>query len=182
MDDQAFTVARSAQMIVNERQYRGTVAAIRRFEQALAQNTREGQQRIPRLYEIMKEDIEEEIEILRAQAGEYEAFRAGQVNQVTVTSLNDLPDVLIRARIAAGLTQKGLAQLMGLKEQQIQRYEARGYESASFARLKEVAVALGLEMRIEVTFQPRNEQTPAVDRVEAAPENAEHPTQISEGA
>ena len=46
---------------------------------------------------------------------------------------------------------------MGLKEQQIQRYEARWYESASFARLKEVALALDLEMRIEVTFKRRTE-------------------------
>ena len=169
-------------MIINERQYRGTIAAIRRFEQALAQNAREGKQRNPRLYEIMKEDIGEEIETLRAQVAEYEAFRSGQVNQVTITSLNDLSDVLIRARIAAGLTQKGLAQLMGLKEQQIQRYEARWYESASFAHLKEVALALGLEMRIEVTFQPRNENTPTLDLVEAAPENAERPARMGEVA
>ena len=169
-------------MIVNERQYRGTMAAIRRFEQALAQNAREGKQHNLRLYEIMKEDIGEEIETLRAQVAEYEAFRSGQVNQVTITSLNDLSDVLIRARIAAGLTQRGLAQLMGLKEQQIQRYEARWYESASFARLKEVALALGLEMRIEVTFQPRNENTPTLDLVEAAPENAERPARMGEVA
>jgi transcriptional regulator with XRE-family HTH domain len=160
-------------MIITERQYHGTVAAIRRFEQALVQNAREGKQRNPRLYEIMKEDIEEEIEILRVQVAEYEAFRSGKVNQVTITSLNDLSDVLIRARIAAGLTQKGLAQLMGLKEQQIQRYEARWYESASFARLKEVALALGLDMRIEVTFAPRKENTPPLDLVEAVPESAE---------
>lgn len=160
-------------MIITERQYHGTVAAIRRFEQALVQNAREGKQRNPRLYEIMKEDIGEEIEILRVQVAEYEAFRSGKVNQVTITSLNDLSDVLIRARIAAGLTQKGLAQLMGLKEQQIQRYEARWYESASFARLKEVALALGLEMRIEVTFAPRKENTPPRDLVEAVPESAE---------
>ena len=114
-------------MIVNERQYHGTLAAIRRFEQALEHNTGEGKQRNPRLYEIMREDIEEEIAILCAQVAEYEAFRSGKINQVTITSLNDLSDVLIRARIAAGLTQKGLAQLMGLKEQQIQRYEARWY-------------------------------------------------------
>jgi transcriptional regulator with XRE-family HTH domain len=143
-------------MIVNERQYHGTLAAIRRFEQALEHNAGEGHQRNPRLYQIMQDDLEEEIESLRAQVAEYEAFRSGKINQVTITALNDLSDVLIRARIAAGLTQKGLAQLMGLKEQQIQRYEARWYESASFARLKEVALALDLEMRIEVTFKSRS--------------------------
>jgi transcriptional regulator with XRE-family HTH domain len=171
-------------MIVNERQYHGTLAAIRRFEQALEHNTGEGKQRNPRLYEIMREDIEEEIAILCAQVAEYEAFRSGKINQVTITSLNDLSDVLIRARIAAGLTQKGLAQLMGLKEQQIQRYEARWYESASFARLKEVALALDLEMRIEVTFKRRTEANapPPRDLTQEPSDQIEHRRDVDQVA
>jgi HTH-type transcriptional regulator / antitoxin HipB len=47
-------------------------------------------------------------------------------------SLNDLPTTLIKARIAAGLTQKDLADKIGVREQQIQRYEANHYNSASF--------------------------------------------------
>jgi HTH-type transcriptional regulator/antitoxin HigA len=45
---------------------------------------------------------------------------------------------LIQARIARGLTQKELTQKMGLKEQQIQRYEASSYAKASLARINQI--------------------------------------------
>ena len=54
----------------------------------------------------------------------------------------ELPANLIKARIARGLSQKDLADRIGLKEQQIQRYEATDYASASLARIKEVVSAL----------------------------------------
>ena len=48
---------------------------------------------------------------------------------VEVTSLEDVPAALVMARTAAGLTQSELADKLGLKEQQIKRYEATGYAS-----------------------------------------------------
>ena len=53
--------------------------------------------------------------------------------------------LLIRARIAQGLSQKSLAGRLGLKEQQIQRYEASEYASASLARIRSVAEVWGTE-------------------------------------
>ena len=51
------------------------------------------------------------------------------------------------ARIAAGLTQEDLAGRLGVKPQQIQRYEASDYQTASFARLLEIARVLNLRVR-----------------------------------
>jgi ribosome-binding protein aMBF1 (putative translation factor) len=65
-------------------------------------------------------------------------------------SLEGLPKVLIQARIAAGLTQEDLAARLGVKPQQIQRYEASDYQTASFARLREIARLLGLDVRERV--------------------------------
>ena len=56
----------------------------------------------------------------------------------------ELPTVLIKARIAQGLSQKDLAERLGLQEQQIQRYEATDYASASLTRIREVVSALGV--------------------------------------
>ena len=56
----------------------------------------------------------------------------------------------MQARIAAGLNQKDLADRLGLKEQQVQRYEATGYQSASLARLREVVDALGVKVRKDI--------------------------------
>ncbi len=44
------------------------------------------------------------------------------------------------------MTQEGLARRLGVKPQQVQRYEATEYESASFARIVKVVRALGLRM------------------------------------
>ena len=58
--------------------------------------------------------------------------------------------MLIQARIAAGLTQEDLAARLGVKPQQIQRYEASDYQTASFARLREIARLLGVDVRERV--------------------------------
>ena len=56
-----------------------------------------------------------------------------------IGSVQDIPQRLIEARIRAGLTQEELAQKIGLKPQQLQRYEATDYNSASLARVAEIA-------------------------------------------
>jgi transcriptional regulator with XRE-family HTH domain len=60
---------------------------------------------------------------------------------------------LIKARIAAGITQKELAAKIGVQEQQIQRYESDRYASASLARLTQVAHALEIMFDRPVEFQ-----------------------------
>ena len=57
-----------------------------------------------------------------------------------------LPALLIRARIARGLSQRELADLMGLKKQQIQRDEATDYATAKWSRIREVADVLSMGM------------------------------------
>ena len=57
--------------------------------------------------------------------------------------MSELPRLLIKARIARGLSQKSLAGRLGLKEQQNQMYEASEYASASLARVRSVAEVLG---------------------------------------
>ncbi len=76
--------------------------------------------------------------------GAYEKLHLGKTREMVLASVEDLPKALIRARIAAGMTQEGLAQRLGVKPQQVQRYEATEYESASFARIVKVVHALGL--------------------------------------
>ena len=73
---------------------------------------------------------------------EYEALRSGDFQFDDLTSVAQLPSVLIRARIARGLSQKKLADRVGVKEQQIQKYEATDYASASLSRVTEVASVL----------------------------------------
>jgi len=133
-------------MIANERQYQITKLEAERFEQALAQADEKGAHLHPRLRQAMREVMESQLEELRGQLAEYDALRRGKIAVLELHSLRDLPEALIRARIASGLTQKQLAARLGLKEQQIQRYEATRYAGASLARVQAVADALGVKI------------------------------------
>jgi transcriptional regulator with XRE-family HTH domain len=87
---------------------------------------------------------------------EYEALRANP--GVLEADLDTLPRSLIRARIAAGLSQHELAARLHLKEQQIQRYEATEYEGVSIDRIRDVCRALGVHVRNELMLptEPRS--------------------------
>ena len=137
-------------MITNKRQYRITKAEAERFEQALAHSTEQGTHLHPRMRQAMQEGLESQLADLREQLAEYEALRNGRITVLELNSLMELPDALIRARTAAGVTQKELAARLGLKEQQVQRYEATHYAGASLERLQAVAEALGVTIHERV--------------------------------
>ena len=82
---------------------------------------------------------------LEAELREYEAVREGRFRMDELSVVADLPALLIKARIAQGLSQRELADRLGLKEQQIQRYEATDYATAKWSRIREVAGALSME-------------------------------------
>lgn len=132
-------------MIANEREYRITKAARRRFEDALGKY-KPGAEVDPRMSEIMDDAWQSEIEVLTEQIERYEELRAGRIDRREIESVKDIPTALIEARIASGLTQKNLAERLDLKPQQIQRWEADRYSSTSLDRLWEVADALGLRL------------------------------------
>ena len=100
-----------------------------------------------RLVQAEREAMESQLADLREELDEYERLKSTEVSVISVGSFEELADGLIKARIAAGLSQRGLAQRLKLKEQQIQRYEAERYASASYRRLCQTARAL--ELRIE---------------------------------
>jgi ribosome-binding protein aMBF1 (putative translation factor) len=144
-------------MIGNDHAYRVTTGAIKRFEDALAQLEERSAERHPLLQRALRESIESELHTLREQVSEYEALRDGQITVLELNSLAELPDALIRARIAAGLTQKALAARLGLKEQQIQRYEATRYAGASLSRIQAIADALRIRIHEQIVLPTASE-------------------------
>ena len=135
-------------MIKNEKQYRITKAQARRFETALAELARQERPLniTPRLWQAQRDAAESQLRDLQEQIDAYERLHVGKSKELVLAAVEDLPKTLIRARIASGMTQEGLAHRLGVKTQQIQRYEATEYESASFARVLKVVQALGLRM------------------------------------
>lgn len=165
-------------MITNAREYRITSAAARRFEKALAEVEQAGDSRHPLLQQALRDSMESELSLLREQLAEYQALRDGEVRVLEVDSLAGLPAALIRARIAAGLTQKALAARLGLKEQQLQRYEASHYARVAFRRIEAIANALGLQVheRIVLPSTPKYSDPARTERIASRPEAEDPPT------
>lgn len=141
-------------MITNERQYRIANARLKRFEEALAaQDTRDGSAEIdPLIQQAMRDATASEIDELRLQLVRYDDLRTGRVGQRTLDSLRELPLALIEARIAAHLTQRDLAELLGVSEQQVQRWEANTYAGVGLDRLQDIADAVRLEIHEHVSY------------------------------
>ncbi len=137
-------------MITNEREYRITRAQARELERALE----EGQQGPvpedihPTLAAAAREGLRGELDELKRQLEEFDHLRNGRKRIWVVESLGKLPDVIIQARIAAGMTQKQFADQLQLKEQQVQRYESTRYHGVSLERIEQAGVAAGLQFQI----------------------------------
>jgi ribosome-binding protein aMBF1 (putative translation factor) len=143
-----------ATMIKNERQYRITKAQADRFERGMAETMMRPKPAIhPKLRKAELDALRSQLDDLRSELREYEALRSGKRRVLSLTSIEELSRTLIQARIAAGLSQEELASKLGLKPQQVQRYEATNYRTASLQRVNEVVRALGVTLRRPVELR-----------------------------
>ena len=149
-------------MIKNERQYRISKARLREFRDSI---NAMGRDKTPGLHPLLakaqKDSLESQMSDLAGQIREYEELKSGKIPIPGLLALDDLPRALIRARIALGLSQKDLGKLVGLPEQQIQRYEARDYESASVGRMIEIVRALNSAREGRAQVKGRGLRKPA---------------------
>jgi len=135
-------------MIKNERQYRITKAQASRFRQSLENmrhRTDEPLDLSPRIARAQEEAVLSQLTDLEREMRDYESLKAGRFKREELQAIDGVAAALIKARIARGMSHRDLAERLGLKEQQIQRYEATDYVSASLGRIQEVANALSSE-------------------------------------
>ena len=158
-------------MITNERQYRITGTQLEKLRQAIdAFDSKAAMERTKSkiLAKAEFEALQSEYENLSVQLQEYETLKSGTIEILKASSLEELPLILIRARIAKGFSQRQLAEAIGLKEQQIQRYEIEEYASANLQRLAEVANALGLNISEVAEFRTTSQKHSAIDKDDLA--------------
>lgn len=129
-------------MIYSDKQYSVSSAELAKLRQALsAAESRVSNQTWLKKAEI--DALNSQIADIEAELAEYDLLKSGQVSFSKSYALEELPRVLVQARIAAGISQTDLAEMLGMKPQQVQRYEATDYMGASLARLIEVSRVLG---------------------------------------
>ncbi len=128
-------------MIQNEHQYKISQGKIREIEQSLDHLYKEKESLHPRQFKMRENGLQGTLTEIQEEIKKYDALKEKPM-AIEIKSFAEIPIALIKARIASGMTQKDLAEKLGMKEQQIQRYEANQYGSAGFYRLAEVAEAL----------------------------------------
>jgi HTH-type transcriptional regulator / antitoxin HigA len=93
---------------------------------------------------------------LERETSEYEDLKEGRLLSFGAENLDSLGELLTKARIARGLTQAELGELLGMTQQQVQRYERDGWQKISLWRLAETAEALGLDLSIRARLPASN--------------------------
>jgi HTH-type transcriptional regulator / antitoxin HigA len=136
-------------MIANERQHRITRSQAEKFRAALNKFDeidliKQGVD--PVIITSQRASLEQQLKELETQIANYENLRSGRVKRLFPSTITDIGEKLIEARVAAGLSQKMLADRLGMKEQQVQRYEQDRYLTANLTRVAEVADALQLSL------------------------------------
>jgi len=142
-------------MIANERQYRITKAKLKEFENALAElKTLSIPEDINEKLDLELDlgALSSQIEEFQEDLNEYDQLHQNRIDRLALNTFENLPQALVKARIARGLTQEKLAERLNVKPQQVQRDEANLYAGASFSKLLAVQKALNVEFKGEMTL------------------------------
>ena len=131
--------------IKNDYQLAASKTWLREFEEALKEAEQDSEL-TPRLRDAHVDSIQSQMRDLESEIEEYERIKDTPPQEMSIGSLEELPESLVRLRIAKDMTQADLASKLGIKQQQIQKWEASSYERAAYATVLKVAKALGVEI------------------------------------
>lgn len=138
-------------MILNQRQYNVTRVQMKRLQKTLELSKAKKGEMDQRVFDAMIAGIKSQINELKSQIKEYEKIQKAKALSY---SLESLPSVLIKARVARGWTQKKLAEKINVDPQQIQRYEKSMYSSVSLDRAIEIFKALDIDFKGRIALRP----------------------------
>lgn len=89
-------------------------------------------------------------ESLREEIDDYERLKRGEIGAYELHNFDGVGTLLIRLRIASGLSQKELADRLGVHESQVSRDERNEYHGITLDRASRILHALGYDLRSEV--------------------------------
>lgn len=133
-------------MILNEVQYKVTQAKLKDLEKDLTMPPSTALH--PRQILSRTNSLNILIDTLNKEMVAYNNLKNGMISEFSIDSIQELPIVIIKARIARGMTQKDLAEKIGIQEEQIQRHEAHEYYGVGINILQEIMSIL------EINFSP----------------------------
>lgn len=138
-------------MIKNDLEYDVTLSWVNRMGRAIAMLERDEEKKNnePDVWQIHYDGVTSQRQDLQEQVTEYEALIAHNPNNKIVLQINcmdELSDLLIKARIAFKISQQELAALCDFSTEQIKLFEDKDYQNSSYLDFLAVANALGVEI------------------------------------
>lgn len=128
-------------MLKNEKQYRSAKASLKKWTSNLEMLETGVGIGIPD-WRIKEERfaIEQQISQLEIEIREYDDVVDGKVKLVAPAAyVDELPNLLIKWRLAKHLTQKQLAERAGIHENLLQKYESENYSCVSLHTISKIA-------------------------------------------
>ena len=144
--------------ILNERDARRARATLDRAERATsaAADLEKARSGLPStVIERHRRAVSKVTSDLTASLARYERAKDGDISGLLDGAEREPGLALVAARIARGWSQKTLAERLGLREQQVQRYEADRYRSISLSNFRRVADELGVNFKAALGESPR---------------------------
>src|SRR5215208_3803277 len=133
--------------ILNEREYRRAKARLERLQASLQAASFLEAIRVgfsAEVIELQRSAVQKRISTLEDAISQYESLRNRNSFDGESTEIDDLGLLPVFGRIARGLSQRELADALGMKEQQVQRYEAERYASIKLSTYQRVLSCLGI--------------------------------------
>ena len=135
-------------MIKNEKQYKISKKKLQVIYEEI-DRIKAGREHLPAKDELNLVSLRLFQEQLENEIDAYDLLKELNSPVLKERSIDELPELLIEFKILSGLTQKEFSQKIGMKEQQLQRYEAENFNSISFRNLLKILHAVGLEITVK---------------------------------
>lgn len=137
-------------MIRNEAEYQ---EAVQRLQEEVERIT--AQRRELKKLKLSREEIERALnpvrsfhEQLKEEVASYERLRRGEFDEIQ--NFEGLGRLLIALRIAQGISQRELAERLGVHESQVSRDERNEYHGVTLDRANRILTALEVDLRSQV--------------------------------
>jgi DNA-binding XRE family transcriptional regulator len=142
-------------MIKDELEYEVSKEWVERFNKTIAAMERDEE---AKRKDFLKWDagrgaIQCHLDKLHEEIAEYERLincDKSEPIEIVVENFNKLSDALIKARMAAKMTEEELAEILDIDPERIKEHEKKNYQGASYLELLDISFALGLEFKTAV--------------------------------
>ena len=142
-------------MIKDELEYEVSKEWVEKFNKTLAAMERdeEAKRKDFLKWDAGRGSIQCHLDQLHEEIAEYERLMAWDKSkpiEIVVENFNRLSEALIKARMAAKMSEEELAEILDIDPERIKEYEKRKYQNASLTEILDISLALGLEFKTAV--------------------------------